>query len=294
HVRVEGVLRWSSPEAGFGGRRLLELRLGAGDRPLHVSKGAVKSDHHRRSARRSNGIVMRVRDGETEKIGRCPSDRDGRKVPRLECEPERYPDCNSRPAEHRRQRRVLAFLRETGSGLFDRGVGLWYVLELSSQSEAGGRQDFRRTGHRKNDRRGVEGQQFPLVAASLSLALREYISVAGKKKNSYQQTSSHHHSSFETVGGQVELSPKLGLRLRRGDDHFGKQSDSGCQCMVATGERHFPYNFLARARCPCVSAHHALRVKRGMLPISAPVFVDSHHLRVIRHKNSCLHASLSI
>src|SRR4029079_14993904 len=172
HVRVECVLRWISSEAGFGRRRLLELRLGAGDRPLHVAEGAVKSDHDRRSARRSNGVVMRVRDGETEKIGSGPSYRDGRKVPRLEREPERYSDCNSRPAEHRRQRCVLAFLRETGSSLFDRGVRLWYVLELSTKSEAGRRQNFRRTGHRENDRRSIEGQQFPLVAAARYLALR--------------------------------------------------------------------------------------------------------------------------
>src|SRR5689334_11096733 len=86
---------------------------------------------------------------------------------------------------------MLALLRETKSRFLDRGIRLGDVLAFGAESDAGGWKYLGRSCHRKDNRRGVERKQLPLIAAAVHPALRSSGTLGNGSCCQYQHASSH-------------------------------------------------------------------------------------------------------
>src|SRR3954469_19832247 len=139
--------------------------------------------------------MMGIRDREAEKIWCRAGDRDRRQIRRFERESERPADGDARSSEYRRKRSVLALLSEAHSGLLDRFIRLGNVFPFGTYPYARRFHLFRRSRHRKNDRRRVERQQLALIAGFIHPTLRARRVLRGKYHQPYRQASTHQHSS---------------------------------------------------------------------------------------------------
>src|SRR3954468_6851745 len=146
---MKSVLGRIRPETWLGCRGLLELRLRARNRPLHIPESSVDAEHQRCPTCAADRKMVRVGNREAEKIRRRPRNRHRRQVSRLERKAKRSSNRNSGSTEDWRQRRVLAFLCETRARLLDRGIRLGNVFTLESDPQAGG-------GHNLRDARPPE------------------------------------------------------------------------------------------------------------------------------------------
>jgi hypothetical protein len=89
---------------------------------------------------------------------------------------------------------VLTFLGETPARLLDRGIRLGDVFSLRADPDGGWPEFLRSSRHRKYDRRRIESEKFPFVAAGWNSALRACFSLRGEENHSDEQTSAHHCS----------------------------------------------------------------------------------------------------
>ena len=89
---------------------------------------------------------------------------------------------------------MLTFLGEAPACLLDRRIWLGDVFSLRADPD-GSRPEFLRSSrHREYDRRRIESEKFPFIAAGWNPALRGCFSLRGEENHSDEQTSAHHCS----------------------------------------------------------------------------------------------------